>query len=129
MNQNFKTNFNFNSARSKTPSLYRSGYSTPNNFSKKGKFNSSLFDMIGGSKESNLTSYYKEFFLNQVNVKLDERIYDLISKMDDPKQYNEAKEQYDEAKRLLIKEAMNDKYDGYLNLNKNSKRINLTNYL
>ena len=128
MKQIFPNNFN-NQRRSKTPFMIRNGYSTFNNFSKnKFEFNSSLFDMMDIDKESNFTSYYKELFLNQVNIKLDERVYDLISKMDNIKQYNEAKEQYDEAKRLLIKEVINDKFKGNLKNNKNANRINLKNY-
>ena len=120
-----------NNSRSKTPFMIRNSFSTINNFSKhKVKFKSSLFDMLdGNNKESNLTSYYKELFLNQVNIKLDERVYDLISKMDNIKQYNDAKEKYDEEKRLLIKEVMNDKFNDHLKHNKNANHLNLQNYV
>ena len=120
-----------NNSRSKTPFMIRNSFSTINNFSKpKVKFKSSLFDILdGNNKESNLTSTYKELFLNQVNIKLDERVYDLISKMDNIKQYNDAKEKYDEAKRLLIKEVMNDKFNDHLKHNKNANHLNLKNYV
>ena len=125
MNQIFPLTYN---SRTKTPFIRNNFYSTNKNMP---RFNStsSIFSTIDGNKEFNLTSYYKELFLNQVNIKLDERVYDLISKMDDIKQYNEAKEQYDEAKRLLILEVMNDKYNDYLKRNKNAKRVNLKNYI
>ena len=117
-----------NISRSKTPFIINNGHSTFNKNTPQLNSTSSLFSSIDSNKGTNLTSYYKEFFLNQVNIKLDERVYDLISKMDDAKQYNEAKEQYDEAKRLLIREALNDKFNGYLKNNKNFNRLNLNNY-
>ena len=126
MNQIFP--ISSNNIRYKTPAL-RNGFSTFNNFSPQLKSNSYFLGTFDSNKDSDLTSYYKELFLNQVNIKLDERVYDLISKMDDKKQYNEAKEQYDEAKRKLIKEAMNDKFNSHLNINKNANRINLKNYV
>ena len=118
-----------NISRSKTPFIINNGHSTFNKNTPQLNSTSSLFSSIDSNKGTNLTSYYKEFFLNQVNIKLDERVYDLISKMDDAKQYNEAKEQYDEAKRLLIREALNDKFNGYLKNNKNFNRLNLNNYV
>ena len=119
-----------NISRSKTPFIIgNSAGGTFNKNSPKLNSTSSLFSSIDNTKESNLTSYYKEFFLNQVNIKLDERVYDLISKMDDIKQYNEAKEQYDEAKKMLIKEALNDKFNDYLKSNKNINRLNIKNYV
>ena len=118
-----------NISRSKTPLLMGNGFTTINKNTPQVNSPSSLFSSIDSNKESNFTSYYKEFFLNQVNIKLDERVYDLISKMDDAKQYNEAKEQYNEAKRMLIREALNDKFNDYLKNNKNINRLNLKNYV
>ena len=125
MNQIFPLSYN---SRSKTPFI-RNDFRVSIKNCPELNSTSSIFSAIDANKEFDLTSYYKEFFLNQVNIKLDERVYDLISKMDDIKQYNEAKERYDEAKRLLILEVMNDKYNNYLKNNKNSKLVNLRNYL
>ena len=125
MNQIFPLSYN---SRSKTPFI-RNDFPIFNKNYPKLNSTSFIFSAIDANKEFDLTSYYKEFFLNQVNIKLDERVYDLISKMDDIKQYNEAKERYDEAKRLLILEVMNDKYNNYLKNNKNSKLVNIKNYI
>ena len=114
-----------NTSRSKTPFTLKNNYSTINNFSQSLQ---STFSLLDKNKSTSLKSYFKEFYLNQVNIKLDERVYDLISKMDDAKAYNEAKKQYDEAKKLLIKEIMKEKYNDDLKL-KNANHLNIKNYI
>ena len=114
-----------NTSRSKTPFTLKKNYSTINDFTQNLQ---STFSLLDKNKDTSLKSYFKEFYLNQVNIKLDERVYDLISKMDDAKAYNEAKEQYDEAKRLLIKEIMKEKYDDDLKM-KNANHLNIKNYI
>ena len=116
-------------SRSKTPFMIRNGYSNYNKFSPEFASTSYLFSTLNNNKDSNIKSFYRELFLKQVNIKLDERVYDLISKMDDIKQYNEAKDRYIEAKRKLILEVMNDKFNDYLKFKKGENLLNLKNYI
>ena len=119
----------FNNKRSETPFISRNGYSTLNNQSYLLKNNhTSIFGTIESNKDSSLTKYYKELFLNQVQLKLDERVYDLITKINDKKAFKEAKDKYDEAKKILINDVLKDKYDNSSKFLQDYNIMNLNNY-
>ena len=113
-------------SRSRSTLLIKNYYSTNKNFFSPNI--QSTFSLLDNSKDSSFKTQFRQCLLNQVNIKLDERVYDLITKMDDPKAYKEAKERYDEAKQILIKEILKDKYfDGFKT--KNLNVLNIKNYI
>ena len=114
--------------RRETPSIMRSGYTTFNNRSPQMKTNySSIFGPSNTKKDLLLSKYYKELFLKQIDLKLDEKVYELITKMHDSKAFSEAKEKYEETKRILIKEVLKNKNDTSQYL-KNPNIINMKNF-
>ena len=114
--------------RSETPFIMRSGYTTFNNRSPQMKTNySSFFGPTNTKKDLLLSKYYKELFLKQVDLKLDEKVYELITKMHDAKAYSEAKEKYEEKKRILIMEILKNKNDKSQYL-KNPNIVNMKNF-
>ena len=120
---------NFNNKKSVTPFNTRNGYITFNNQSHHLKNSlSSIFGTINSTKNSSLTKYYKELFLNNVQLKLDERVYDLITKINDKKAFKEAKDKYDEAKKILINDVLKDKYDNSSKFLQDYNIMNLKNY-
>jgi len=114
--------------RRETPFIMRSGYTTFNSRSPQMKTNySSIFGPTNTKKDLLLSKYYKELFLKQVDLKLDEKVYELITKMHDAKAYSEAKEKYDETKRILIMEVLKNKDDSSQYL-KNPNIVNMKNF-
>ena len=114
--------------RRQTPFIMRNGYTTLNSLSPQMKTNySSFFGPTNTKKDLLLSKYYKELFLKQVDLKLDEKVYELITKMHDSKAYNEAKEKYDETKRELIREVLMNKSDSSQYL-KNANIVNMKNF-
>ena len=114
--------------RKEAPFIMGGDYSTFNSRSPQMKTNySSLFGPTNTKKDLLLSKYYKELFIKQVDLKLDEKVYELIAKMHDTKAYSEAKEKYDETKRELIMEVIKNKPDSSQYM-KNPNIVNMKNF-